>query len=373
MLDKNISDLVNGLRELNDIELQEVLSQVPTDTVRPEIINNSQQADSINLIELKPDANIKPRDFVIQDVVPQGFPAAIYGGGGKGKSYLAMLAAICVAAGIPFLGKEVIQGNVTYLDYELDECEQQRRLAQIANGVRVDWNSIEGRIHYCKPNTPIDLLVPHIIEENKRRNVKLTIVDSIRFAARGNLQDDEVASNLINQVCQLGTVLLIAHQAKPQSKPGKISNDDYDYDSKTIFGSVFLTNGCRSIWQVQNKNGILTLTHKKCNFTNQQPNIKARMQFAGDALIFDTTVEEKPARKKETIKDKAYQAVKELGKASAKEVHQYLTDMGAKAKPGTVQNELNDLVKEKKLEVVDKDGNANIYTATSHHQRKPKK
>jgi hypothetical protein len=56
--------------------------------------------------------------FLIEGLIPQRSLSAIVGDSGLGKSPLLYQAGICVAGGIPFLGRRVSQGRVLYLDFE---------------------------------------------------------------------------------------------------------------------------------------------------------------------------------------------------------------------------------------------------------------
>jgi hypothetical protein len=76
-----------------------------------------------------------PRPWLVADLIPEGLPALLYGNGGSAKSYLAMLAGLAVAAGVPWLGKPTVQRPTLYADFELDEAEQHRRARRLAIGL----------------------------------------------------------------------------------------------------------------------------------------------------------------------------------------------------------------------------------------------
>jgi RecA-family ATPase len=58
------------------------------------------------------------RVFLVQELIPNPSLILLVGDSGLGKSALQYQLAICVAAGIPFLGLPVQRGRVLYLDYE---------------------------------------------------------------------------------------------------------------------------------------------------------------------------------------------------------------------------------------------------------------
>lgn len=68
--------------------------------------------------ELKQRCRQLPSGSLIEGLVPRQTIGIIVGDSGVGKSPLLYQAAVCVAAGIPFLGNVVSQGRVLYLDFE---------------------------------------------------------------------------------------------------------------------------------------------------------------------------------------------------------------------------------------------------------------
>jgi RecA-family ATPase len=87
-----------------------------------------------------------PRPFLIAGMLPIGVATSLYGAGGAGKSLLALLAAICVALGLPFLGKNTTQSNVLFLGTEDDDEEIWRRALAICRYLMVDIAELEGRL-----------------------------------------------------------------------------------------------------------------------------------------------------------------------------------------------------------------------------------
>src|SRR5690606_30654641 len=74
---------------------------------------------------------VKPRDWLVQDLVP-GKTVTLFGGdGGTGKSLLALQLAVAVAGGRDWIGRQVKPGKVIFLSAEDDEEELHRRLHSI--------------------------------------------------------------------------------------------------------------------------------------------------------------------------------------------------------------------------------------------------
>ena|SRR5437867_3893874 len=61
---------------------------------------------------------LKIADYIIDGLIPQQGISIAVGDSGLGKSPFQYQAGICVAAGVPFLGRMVHRGRVLYIDYE---------------------------------------------------------------------------------------------------------------------------------------------------------------------------------------------------------------------------------------------------------------
>lgn len=93
-----------------------------------------------------------PREDIIEALATGGEIIALVGAPATGKSAVAVLAACCVAAGIPFLGRKVCQRSVVFIAAERQR-ETERRLKA---GSHVDWPIF---VSGARPalGTPIDV------------------------------------------------------------------------------------------------------------------------------------------------------------------------------------------------------------------------
>lgn len=58
-------------------------------------------------------------EFIVQALIPAGEPVLIYGESGSGKTYLTLDMAMCLARGVPFFGRRILQPlGVVYCAYE---------------------------------------------------------------------------------------------------------------------------------------------------------------------------------------------------------------------------------------------------------------
>lgn len=73
------------------------------------------------------------KNFLIEGLLAEKSLAILVGDSGVGKSPFAYQIAVCVAEGIPFLGRQVRQGKVLYLDFENGQAEQEHLLTAISS------------------------------------------------------------------------------------------------------------------------------------------------------------------------------------------------------------------------------------------------
>ncbi|MEL6233297.1 MAG: AAA family ATPase [Pseudomonadota bacterium] len=77
------------------------------------------------------DRDVKPREWLVDELIPRKTVTLFGGDGGTGKSLLALQLAVAVATAGQWLGKPVQDGSVIYMSAEDDDDELHRRLAAI--------------------------------------------------------------------------------------------------------------------------------------------------------------------------------------------------------------------------------------------------
>lgn len=83
-------------------------------------------------------AELNTDGALIEGLIPQCGLSVIVGDSGLGKSPLLYQAALCVAAGIPFLGHPVTRGRVLYLDFENGLGNVESLLVRLSGFLGVD-------------------------------------------------------------------------------------------------------------------------------------------------------------------------------------------------------------------------------------------
>lgn len=182
-----------------------------------------------------------PRDFVIQDLILGAKSALLAGLGGVSKSQLILQAVICVALGLPFMGRKTKEGAALVLLGEEDAAEISRRVNAIAKVMQLTGEQLallESRVR-CLPMVGLDVrltkpiagslegsgLANEIIEASKELEtecglpVRLIGLDHLGLIHGGdfNAREDAVQTMLyVNHIAQEtgAAVVVLAHSPK---------------------------------------------------------------------------------------------------------------------------------------------------------------
>jgi AAA domain len=256
---------------------------------------------------------------------------------------LAASASLDVARGAErWMGFEIKQhGPTILLDFELDLQEQARRVYQLAEGLGLD--KPPDRFYYLSgADYPPGAVLDRTLQLAKEMGAVLVILDSLGFALEGNM---EAASDVLrfirNHVLPFKaagvTLLIVDHQAKPQSGEG--------YHQKSPFGSVYKSNACRSVTQVgveDQREGELTVRfrHQKCNFGSKFDPFEAQLLFHATRVEIRhraLSAEETATEGSLNTKQKIRRLLKE-GPMFPEELDEKID-----AKLGTIKNKLTEL------------------------------
>jgi hypothetical protein len=277
------------------------------------------------------------RPWLVADFIPEGLPALLYGNGGSAKSYLAMLAGLAVAAGVPWLGKPTVQRPTLYADFELDEVEQHRRARRLAIGLGLP--DVPEAFEYVQladlsPQDAEAVLFDWVAANPNG----LVILDSIGAAATADLEKAQAVVQVFRNLRSLnpGGLLLIDHQSKLQA--------GQDYRDKTPFGSVYKYNLSRVVWQselVESQPGEawVVIRNVKNNLGPLQGEIGVRLSF-GEGWVTVTTVAltSSPLVERASLETRIIAALGERGPSTAQEIADHL-----EANPKSVKAKLSRL------------------------------
>lgn len=295
-----------------------------------------------------------PMRYRVEKLVPENYPTLIYAAGGIGKSITSIHMGVCVAAGLPFAGLEVIQGRVLYIDFELSQEEQARRLHQITRGLGLE--TAPSGLDYLNPgiqeNVPTNIkkLVPQL------KGYDFYIFDSLGAAMQGDMEAAKDIVPFFQTIRSLGTVLILDHQAKVQG--------GQDYKDKDAFGSVYKTNLSRSVWQLRQKKPdtgeglLLTLTHKKTNFGPLYDPIGLQATFGHEFKLEAAAVSAEAKSESDTAYEKVKAALAK-GPATGKRLEEVTGHAD-----GTIRRAISELQKGGYVHEYGKDGRASIWALT---------
>lgn len=176
----------------------------------------------------------QPKSFIMPGFVPTRELTLATGAGGANKSTFGQQLATCVAAGVPMLGVEVVQGAALYVTAEDDEDRLHWMQAHICKAVGVSLSALSGKLHLAslrgrlgnelatfdaegklRPSSAFAMLRATI----ERANARLVVLDNAAHMFAGNENDRQQVTafvNLLYSLCRdLGvTIILVAHSNK---------------------------------------------------------------------------------------------------------------------------------------------------------------
>jgi len=218
--------------------------------------------------------------------VPEGEVTLLGGHGGTGKSFLAGMLAVCVAAGKPCLGRMVQRGTVGIFSAEDPGKRVKQRLATICRCLEIDPDEVWPRLHVIDA-TDDDDHEPILFGEQRiggiakgvttpvydamarwvaDKQIELLVIDNCSDVYAG----DEIARAQVRAFVRKlvalvrgrgGAVLLLGHVDKSTSRSGgKPTNDE------TYSGSTAWHNSVRSrLFLTGTGDGTFDLHHHKSN------------------------------------------------------------------------------------------------------------
>jgi hypothetical protein len=156
------------------------------------------------------------RQFLVEGFLPTKSIGIAAGDSTIGKSPLMYQLGLCVAAGIPFLGRSTKQGRVLFFDLE-NSLHDSRAIRDAL--IRFLALSVAPEDFLISTEPPLDL--ERIIAEVKP---SLVIIDSMRAFAPDATKDNPLAAKRLNSLKQLarkyGTSFVIVHHLRKPSTDG---------------------------------------------------------------------------------------------------------------------------------------------------------
>lgn len=231
------------------------------------------------LLRIDKHTRCEPLTFIVNPLVHKRKPTVLFADGGKGKSTLALLAALLVSTGGTIAGLSAVKGRALYLDWEdTEEVHTQRTHALQAGHPEL----IEGYVMYFRCTERLAQMVHELARTIQQEQITLLVIDSLLMAAGGG--SDAAATEQFFSALRVLDVatLIIGHTPKTLAEGQEIP---------TIYGSVFNANLARSTWELRTEQqvgedcAILGLFHRKTNLTGKHPPMGLKVQQRPDGTF----------------------------------------------------------------------------------------
>ncbi|AUH72480.1 AAA family ATPase [Legionella sainthelensi] len=214
--------------------------------------------------------------FRIESLLPDGELTLLSAHGGTGKSLLALQAAVCLAMGIPFMGKTVIRSRVLFFSAEDDSEVIRHRFEKICRHLQLKPENVAENMMlidatqnpclYAENANNRSTVTPEYIklrEKVRLFNAEVVIIDNASDTFDGNENNRSQVRSFLRSLVQIGierkvTILLIAHVDKNKAK-GENNLEGYS-------GSTAWHNTARSrLYLSKCDDRVLKLEHQKSN------------------------------------------------------------------------------------------------------------
>lgn len=113
----------------------------------------------------------RPSEFLIEQLLPADVVTLLAAHGGTGKTRLSLQAAICIAMGLPFLGKSTIRAKVLFYSAEDDADQLQRMIHELCVKLSVDPKELALHLHVVDASEADSILFTERFENGVRRGM----------------------------------------------------------------------------------------------------------------------------------------------------------------------------------------------------------
>ncbi|MGD9722916.1 MAG: AAA family ATPase [Pirellulales bacterium] len=127
----------------------------------------------------------EPPGPLVEDLIRLGSTFTVIGGTKSQKTFFILMLLVCIAAGIPFLGMQVVQGAVLCIDNELPRVWIMFRLRLIAKALGLNWNDVAKNIFVWSLREQEKIVtLDHILARVKKhgRSYQCVTIDSLYMA-----------------------------------------------------------------------------------------------------------------------------------------------------------------------------------------------
>jgi len=252
-----------------------------------------------DLIEAEPPAP----SFWIADLLPERVVTLLGAHGGTGKTMLGLVAAVCLATGRPFMGKETKRARVVFFSGEDPAQVLRWRLAQICREMSVDPHQLDGWLTVIDATEGDPTLFTEVMAQGARQGVTTRAYAELRKIGEGGAEvfivdnasdaydaDENVRARVRGFIRSLallvreqaGAVLLLAHVDKSTARN---SGNGSGGNSEGYSGSTAWHNSVRSrLFMSVDDQGLL-LEHQKSNLGKRAEPIRLQWSERGVLVL----------------------------------------------------------------------------------------
>ena len=168
---------------------------------------------------------------LISGILRCGHKMLLAGPSKAGKSFLLIELAICIAEGLDWLGHSCRQGNVIYVNLELDKASCLHRFQNVYTALGIGTENLD-RINIWNLRgqaVPLDSLVPKLVRRAKGLQPAAIIIDPVYKVITGDENSAEQMSKFCAQLdilcTELGCSVIYCHHHSKGAQGGKKSMD----------------------------------------------------------------------------------------------------------------------------------------------------
>lgn len=183
-------------------------------------------------------------EFIIENMIPDDGTTILFGAGSGGKTYVALHMAICVAMGLPWMGRPTQKRNVLWIDHETGAGTFGYRMGRVCRGLGIERQDVTGLFYWHGDGMALADSLPGLKRTIAGRNIGLLALDHIALACGGEPEQSDSALRFYRAMDRLHVPMLaIAHVTGDGERDPALV--------KRPFGTVFWSNGARRTWFIQ--------------------------------------------------------------------------------------------------------------------------
>ena len=187
--------------------------------------------------------------WMVKPILEVRNPTIIYGPGSVGKSLFSLYLAILAHEGMSVEGLEIEEEvRVLYLDWETSLEEIADRVRIIRAGLDLPKKAETG-IWYKKMDFGIANDLPELKRVIRKHDIGLLVIDSMGYAASGDLESSSSARDLFSSLRSLNVTSLCIHHISKESMAGGRSSVNRP------FGSIYFENAARHTFELKKEQG----------------------------------------------------------------------------------------------------------------------